>query len=299
MAWPYRFIFSVSDEELQRRRNTLDSRGQYAQFSALILLGAFFLYGLGRRTRFEQNKGKSWWDTPAIRGGSETRKQYAVTLSWLLWLVSLSIWRTGDGEFLLSTRLGNIWLTIQQDYIHLTKALGHVGLSQLPFLVLLAPTSFIFTSNSTLPSIISYLTSIPQPSLTAYHRLLGRFVIVPLVCSHAALFLLFYIQVPYPVFGTLFAKRIRDPDVQYGLAGTSFAILILVLGRANVWKLRNLISISSPESRRQLFYVVHFVLVSIFFGLAYSHVRYARPFVLEAIGASVVNLAVCKLLASR
>lgn len=103
MAWPYRFIFSVSDEELERRRNTLDSRGQYAQFSALILLGAFFLYGLGRRNRLEQNKGKSWWDAPAIRGGSETRKQYAVTLSWLLWLVSLSIWRTGDGEFLLST----------------------------------------------------------------------------------------------------------------------------------------------------------------------------------------------------
>lgn len=188
---------------------------------------------------------------------------------------------------------------IQQDYIHLTKAFGHVGLSQLPFLVLLAPTSFIFASNSTLPSVISYLTSIPQPALTAYHRLLARFVLVPLVCGHAALFLLFYVQMPHPVFGTVFAKRIRDPDVQYGLAGTLFAILILVLGRANVWKLRDLISVSRPESRRQLFYVVHFVLVGVFFTLAYSHVRYARPFVLEAIGASVVNLACCKLLSLR
>uniref|UniRef100_A0A093VE76 Ferric oxidoreductase domain-containing protein n=1 Tax=Talaromyces marneffei PM1 TaxID=1077442 RepID=A0A093VE76_TALMA len=252
MAWPYRFILSLSDEELERRRNILDSRGQYAQFSALILLGAFFLYGLGRGNRFEQNRRKSWWDAPAIR-----------------------------------------------DYIHLTKALGHVGLSQLPFLVLLAPTSFVFASNSTLPSIISYLTSIPQPVLTAYHRLLGRFVIVPLVCGHAALFLLFYVQVPHPEFGTVFAKRIRDPDVQYGLAGTLFAILILVLGRANVWRLRDLVRVSRPESRRQLFYVVHFALVGVFFALAYSHVRYARPFVLEAIGASVVNLACCKLLASR
>lgn len=122
---------------------------------------------------------------------------------------------------------------------------------------------------------------------------------MPLVCGHAAFFLLFYVQVPHPVFGTVFAKRIRDPDVQFGLAGTLFAILILVLGRANVWKLRDLISVSKSESRRQIFYVVHFVLVTIFFGLAYSHVRYARPFVLEAIGASVVNLACCKLLASR
>lgn len=103
MSWPYRFILSLSDEELERRRNILDNRGHYAQFSGLILLGAFFLYGLGRGNRFEQNRGKSWWDTPAIRGGSETRKQYAVTLSWLLWLVSLSIWRTGDGKFCTCT----------------------------------------------------------------------------------------------------------------------------------------------------------------------------------------------------
>jgi Ferric reductase like transmembrane component len=143
------------------------------------------------------------------------------------------------------------------------------------------------------------VTSIPQPALTAYHRLLGRFVIVPLICSHAALFLLFYVQVPHPVFGTIFAKRIRDPDVQFGLAATVFATLVLVFGRANVWRLRERLSVVKPEARRQLFYVVHLVLVSVFFVLAYSHVRYARPFVLETVGASVANLVCCKLLASR
>ncbi|OKL60615.1 hypothetical protein UA08_04187 [Talaromyces atroroseus] len=242
MAWPYRFILSVSDQELERRRNVLDTRGQYAQVSALVFLGVLFLYRL-RGSQYEQRKRRSWWDAPAIRGSSETRKQYTVTLLWLAWLVSLCIWRSGD------------------DYIHLTKALGHVGLSQLPFLVLLAPTSFFFTTNSTLPSVISYLTSIPQPALTAYHRLLGRFVIVPLVCSHAALFLLFYVQVPHPVFGTIFAKRIRDPDVQLGVAATAFATLVLVFGRANVWRLRERLSLGKPEARRQLFYAVHLVLV--------------------------------------
>lgn len=163
--------------------------------------------------------------------------------------------------------------------------------------MLLAPTSFWFTSNTTLPSIVSYLTSIPQPTLTAYHRLLTRFVLVPLICSHAVLFDLFYLQVPHPVFGILFAKRIRDPDVQLGVAGVLVAVLVLVFGRANISKLGQ--GVGKPETRRQLFYVVHLVLVSGFFVLGYSHVRYARPFVLEAVVASVANAACCKLLASQ
>lgn len=105
MAWPYRFILSVSDEELQRRRNVLDTRGQYAQVSALIVLAVLFVYRLRGRQQHghgygqRKSKDRTWWDAPAIRGSSETRKQYAVTLLWLVWLVSLSIWRSGDGMF--------------------------------------------------------------------------------------------------------------------------------------------------------------------------------------------------------
>ncbi|KAH8692845.1 hypothetical protein BGW36DRAFT_385245 [Talaromyces proteolyticus] len=275
-ARPYRFIMSLSDQELQHRRYVLDLKGQYAQISALVLLGVLYL------SRFRSNSKtirKTWWDAPAIKGSSETRKQYAVTLSWLAWLISIAVWRSGD------------------DYIHLTKALGHVGLSQLPFLVLLAPTSFLFSSKLALSAIVSSLTLIPQTTLTAYHRLLGRLVIVPLICSHATLFLLFYVQVPHPEFGTLFAKRVRDPDVQFGLAATLFAILVLVFSRSRIWKLRTTRVSSRSSGRSQLFYIVHLALVSVFFVLAYSHVVYARPFVLEAIGVSLANLMCCRLLA--
>lgn len=179
----------------------------------------------------------------------------------------------------------------------MTKALGHVGLSQLPFLVLLAPTSFLFASNLALPSIVSLLTSIPQTTLTAYHRLLGRFVIVPLVCGHAGFFLNFYLQVAHPVFGNLFNKRVQDQDVQFGLTATFVAILVLVFGRSRLWRLRGLLSGGRSETRGQLFYTVHLTLVGIFFALAYSHVGYARPFVLEAIGISLANLVTCKMLA--
>lgn len=172
-----------------------------------------------------------------------------------------------------------------------------MGLSQLPFLVLLAPSSFLFTANIALPSIVSTLTSIPQTALTPYHRLLGRLVIVPLLCGHAGFFLNFYLQVAHPEFGNIFNKRVRDQDVQYGLAATAFAILVLVFGRSRLWKFRGQLNWGTSDARGQLFYTVHLTLVSIFFALAYSHVKYARPFVLEAVGVSLANMVCCKLLA--
>ncbi|CRG85785.1 Beta-1,2-xylosyltransferase 1 [Talaromyces islandicus] len=224
--WPYRFIMDVSEEELQRRREVLDLKGQYAQISALTVVGLLCILKVcGNNNSSSRHTAKTWWDKPAKSGASETRKQYAVTLLWLAWLTGISVWSAGD------------------DYIHLTKALGQVGLSQLPFLVLLAPTSFLFASNLALPSIVSLLTSIPQTTLTAYHRLLGRFVIVPLLCGHAGFFLNFYLQVAHPVFGSLFNKRVQDQDVQYGLAATTFAILVLVFGRSRLWRLRGLLTI--------------------------------------------------------
>lgn len=163
MAWPYRFILSLSDEELERRRDILDSRGHYAQISGLILLGAFFLYGLGQGNRFEQNKGKSWWDAPAIRGGSETRKQYAVTLSWLLWLVSLSIWRTGDGEFskVVSVQISHDRLMIHQRLHSLDKGFGSCWPISTTLLGVTGPYIFhlYFQLNPTISNLLLNLNS--------------------------------------------------------------------------------------------------------------------------------------------
>jgi hypothetical protein len=185
------------------------------------------------------------------------------------------------------------------DYLHLTKALAHVSLSQLPFQMLVAPASFIFASNPNLPSILSSLTSIPQTTLAPYHRLFGRLVIIPLLCGHGILYLLFYVQSAHPVFGTLLAKRVQDLDVQCGLAGLATAVLVSIFGRSTLWQLRGWRwpSLSRAETRRRVFYIGHLVLVAGLLALAYSHVIYARAFVLEAIGASLANLAYCWLLA--
>lgn len=167
--------------------------------------------------------------------------------------------------------------------------------------MLLAPTSFIFTSNPALPSLLSSLTSIPQTTLAPYHRLFGRLIIVPLLCGHGILYLLFYVQSSHPLFGTLLAKRIRDLDVQCGLAALATALLVLIFGRSTLWQLRSLQwpGLRSAEERRRVFYIGHLVLVGALLALAYSHVIYARPYVLEAIGVSIANLVYCWLLVGK
>lgn len=90
---------SVSDEELQRRREVLDLKGQYAQISALTVLGLLCILKLRGNNSNSKHAAKSWWDMPAKSGASETRKQYAVTLLWLAWLTGISVWNAGDGTF--------------------------------------------------------------------------------------------------------------------------------------------------------------------------------------------------------
>ncbi|KAL1971115.1 hypothetical protein VTN77DRAFT_66 [Rasamsonia byssochlamydoides] len=281
LSWPYHFV-SLSKEEIQRRRNALDLRGYYAQLSALAVIAAISLYRLyhkGHLTRRTPTK-RSWWDLPPFQGWAETRKQYSIVLLWLVFLLGLSLWNTGD------------------DYLHLTKALAHVSLSQLPFQMLLAPNPFIFPSNPALPSLLSSLTSIPQTALAPYHRLFGRLIIVPLLCGHGILYLLFYVQSAHPVFGTLLAKRLRDRDVQCGLVGLATALLVVIFGRSTLWRLRSLQwpSLSSVDARRQVFYIGHLALVTALLALAYAHVVYARPFVIEAVGVSMANSVYCWLL---
>lgn len=108
-SWPYHFV-TLSPAQLQRRRELLDLRGYYAQCSAIIGVVAIRLYQSYKgkaRGSDGQNRGKnhpiprqgqrSWWDMPPCRGWRETRKQYLVAFIWLGWLLSVSVWGTGDG----------------------------------------------------------------------------------------------------------------------------------------------------------------------------------------------------------
>lgn len=179
-------------------------------------------------------------------------------------------------------------LNHRPDYLHLTKSLSHVALSQLPVQAVMAPASYI-TSRPTSPSFLSALTTVPQSSLTPYHRLFGRVVLAPLLLSHGSLYLSFFAQSAHPDFPSLLAKRVNDPDVQWGIGALSMIISVLLFTRPKGgWKLR---STGSSQSDRRVFYVVHVLLVAGFCAAAYSHVVHARGFVLQTLAGFAVNMA--------
>lgn len=179
------------------------------------------------------------------------------------------------------------------DYLHFTKALGRVALSQLPVQVLMSPAAYISTTRPTAPSIISSLTSISQSALTPYHRLFGRVIIAPLLFGHATFYLLFFVQSTHPEFGSLLAKRVLDRDVQCGMLAVSTLVAVLLFvrprGTAPKTGLQAWLLQGSIKDRRRIFYIGHVSLVLGLCVVAYWHVAQARFYLGQTLAASVLN----------
>lgn len=157
---------------------------------------------------------------------------------------------------------------------------------------------------------MSFLTSIPQPFLTPYHRLYGRIVLSPLLLGHVVLYLAFFAQSasPNPAFGSLLAKRLCDPDVQWGLGAVGMAVVVLFVltrplgqrsrglgpgpGQGSGLGLTALVSgpSSSMNDQRWRFYMAHVLFVGVFCLAIYWHVAQAKPYVLETLGSFVFSL---------
>ncbi|RAL09995.1 putative metalloreductase Fre8 [Aspergillus homomorphus CBS 101889] len=280
LAWPWHFV-TLSEAEKEQRRELLDLRGSYAQYSMLLAILLVRLYTWVFQSGNEPPKpnrrkplAKSWLDSPPFAGWIETRRQYLVCSIWLMWLLCLCIWNSGD------------------DYLHLTKSLGHVALSQFPFQILMSPPLYL-TSTPASPSLISVLTTIPQPTINAYHRLFGRLVIAPLLVSHALLYDSFFLQTPHPEFGILFAKRIRDADVQWGILGVVAFTSVVLFARPAVkprWAMSLRSGSGSARARQQVFWAVHVGLVVVLGVAAYSHVQWARLYMIEGLVGSMANV---------
>ena len=276
MSWPYHFI-SLSEDDKLHRRELLDLRGCYAQWSIIVVIVAIRIFRFATRSAAK-------WDG-LVSGKTQ---QYLVCGLWLLWLVGLSIWNSGDGMSLspggLEPRANML------DYLHLTKALGRVGLSQLPLQVLMSPA---YISRPAASSVLSLLTGIPQPVLTPYHRLFGR-AVVSLLLSHAALYTMFFVQSSHPEFGILLFKRVQDLDVQFGLAAIFSAVLLVLFVRPASQKgLQTWLVQGTFQERRKMFYFGHVSLVVFLCVAAYSHVKQAQKYMLQTLMASVLNWVCC------
>jgi hypothetical protein len=319
-SWPWHFITIAGDDKI-RRRELLDLRGSYAQWSVIIAMSVLRVYQAWATHSAASTNGTapsrprrgtvSWWDRPLVAGWIETRRQYLVSGLWLLWLTGLSVWNSGEGMHSSINRSISISIYIlvhkgktristytAPDYLHLTKALGHVALSQVPLQILMSPAAYISTSKPSASSIFSYLTSIPQASVTPYHRLFGRAVIAPLLFAHATLYLLFFVQSEHPDFGILLFKRVRDFDVQCGLLAISMTTALVLFARPRGVASKGALGAGSMQERRRLFYYIHVILVVVLCAAAYCHVAQAQRYMIQALGASLLN-GVCSLVMVR
>lgn len=150
------------------------------------------------------------------------------------------------------------------DYMHVTKAFGHVAVSQLPLQYMLA----MKYPNSP----ITLATGLTHERLNAYHRLAGR-IIHALIASHAVLYLRFF-----AVKGLL-TKRIMDWDVRLGVMA--------------FWTMNFLGILAIPPIRRQVYHAVfyrsHVILTAILPVVLWFHVPYTRIYVAQAILFALAN----------
>ena len=152
--------------------------------------------------------------------------------------------------------------THRVDYLHLTKRFGIVAASQLPIHYLL--------SAKTPYNPIQLITVLSHEELNPYHRLLGR-IITTFFSMHAVLYLNFYVQ------ASLLAKRIRDSDVQLGLAAI---ICFFIIGTSALSVVRTY--------SYHLFYIIHITLSPSVLVILYFHVSYIRIYILETAAVFVV-----------
>lgn len=103
MFWPYHFV-TPSEQEKVRRRELLDLRGSYAQWSIVFMIVAIRAYQFWVQSSAQHDTESKrqraqllWWDRPLFAGWLETRRQYALCGIWLLWLLGLAVWNSGDG----------------------------------------------------------------------------------------------------------------------------------------------------------------------------------------------------------
>ena len=246
-------ILFPTPAQLEVRRRQLDHAGFQAWLSAIILLFSIYVGRLLLAKTFSIQK--------------IDRPKQVSTAQRLYRLVEASLTTTYLPEFgplqvqvigalYLSWLLFLIFRNTGNDYLHLTKAFGHVAVSQLPLHYLLA------FQNPRSPIVLA--TGLTYKQLNAYHRLSGR-IVHSLLATHAILYINFF------VMKDLLAKRIQHWDVRLGITAFWLVNLLALLALPVVRK-----------KARRLFYRSHVVISAALPVVLFFHVPYTRRYVLQA-----------------
>ena len=267
MGFPYQFV-SLDPEQEVRRRRLLDSYGQFAQLS-ILLIPLIYQLGVGIRLLSRRLYKSGGYQTvkdhssPVISSFKQPSSVLPeITWSRINWIVDEDIRGYGTLRHWLIAGLWALWLLVLtmkdtgDDYLHLTKRFAIIAASQLPLHYLLAAKEW---------SPIQYLTRMSHEELNPYHRLLGR-IIITFMALHASMYLNFYVQ------KGLLLKRIQDRDVILGLTAISSALLIgtTALSRIRDWNYR-------------LFFYLHVSLSIALLPILYLHVSHLRIYILESV----------------
>ncbi len=250
----YAFV-ALTPAEIEERRRQLDLAGFYAWLSPLVVLGGIWLYRMAAATTTTTTKSsKSRRDD--TKKGTVPTKPSILNTTYVREFGPLHVQVLGLGY--LAWLLYLVFRATGQDYMHLTKAFGHVAVSQLPAHYLLAlrvPEQYQKWSP------VTFATGLSRQQLNPYHRLFGR-LLHGLVAAHAVLYLRFFVATD------LLARRILDRDVRLGLAA--------------FWTFNFLALLAIPpirRNRRGLFYRSHVTLSALILLLVWFHVPSTRIYV--------------------
>lgn len=246
----------LTPPQIEERRKQLDFAGFYAWLTPIILLVGIYLY--------RQLTGLLNARATSNRKANQVPSQLQIISRRIAWTLDTTyIPEFGPLKVQLTGVVYALWLlylvfrNTGEDYMHLTKAFGHVAISQLPLQYLLS-----FKPSY---SLITLATGLTHEKLNAYHRLLGR-IIHGLLAAHAIMYMRFFIILD------LLSKRIQHRDVRLGLAA--------------FWTFNILGLLAVPPIRKRmyhkLFYRSHVLLSAVAVPLLFFHVSYTRKYVLQA-----------------
>ncbi|KAI2616805.1 metalloreductase Fre8 [Hypoxylon sp. NC1633] len=280
MGWPYQFV-DLDEAEKHARRLSLDRYANYAQLSALLPIAVVLLYRLGswlaKRVSSQSERGvyEAVPNSPALK-----HRRQSVSGPWLGRARSVA-WSLGDDVMFLGINWGRrgqlvvgvawtLWLVFLcvvgtgNDYLHLTKRFGIVGLSQLPLQYLLAlkninPIAFAFGSS--------------YEQVNRWHQTLG-WIVYFLLLTHACLYLNFYVQ------QSILAERLTHLVPLLGLAsiiGLSFmSITVLKIIRRYSYR---------------VFFITHVMVALLLPPAIFFHSHHSgRPYVVVALGVFLLDL---------
>ncbi|GAW24368.1 hypothetical protein ANO14919_139520 [Xylariales sp. No.14919] len=280
MGWPYQFV-DLTTEQRQARRHTLDRYGLIAQLSALVPVALFLLYrlvawGVARATG-SNSRGRyaeiphsptlkqhrlsvvglwsatarkvAWWfgdDVLFLGYNWGPRDQIIAGTLWTIWLLALCVVETGN------------------DYIHLTRRFGIVGVSQFPVQYLLSLKSL---------NPIALVLKSSHEEVNRWHRVLGR-VISVFVTLHAVFYLNYYYQ--------------------YEVLGQKLTSLVPALGLALIVAMHFLYGTALSIIRQfsyRIFFITHLLVALALPPAIYFHADHASLYVWESLIVFLVDIA--------